>query len=352
MSTAARRDSRTRLVALGGMAGGLVVCWMMLSWLYLSPRRVLLDQIESTQSSILQLQEALDAEEELLNQQHALAARTLAAEPDVATARLRDGLSRVGELAGLTGVTVSHGRPMGISNPLVQARGVSTTLKRRLRTEKDFDAIRASLQGRGTLEQVLGCLAMAQNQAWIHRVEGFELKPAAGGKDNEGRFDLRVDVVTLLAPTMLARGRDGKVIDPEVTLSPAPPESERTWGAIAQKNPFRRPAEGASPGGDAATPEVRVAQATPAAEAPAPQPFAPYEDWRLTGIVEGRRGAEAFFTNTRTGERMTVQKGAPILDAVFVEGSGEVGVFELGGARFEVRNGQTLAARRPLSKVD
>jgi len=342
---------RTRFIAIGAGLVALIVGWLALSWMFLTPRRELLDRIGTTQTSILQLQEELDGQDDLLSEQHTLAARTLASEPDVATARLRDGLSRVGELAGLTGVTVSHGRPTGISNPLIQARGISTTLKRKLRAEKDFDAIRASLSGRGTLEQVLGCLAMAQSQTWIHRVEGFELKPATGGKDNEAKFDLRLDVITLLASNMLARGKDGKLIDPEITLTPARASAEQTWRPIAQKNAFRRPIED-KPEGSGADKPVQIAQQSTTDSTPTPQPFAPYEDWKLTGIVAGGRGAEAFFINSRTGERVTVLRGARILDAVFVDGSGESGIFEIGGDRFEVRNGQSFASRRPLSKVD
>jgi hypothetical protein len=352
MSLVQTQAQKVRLMVIGAGVAVLVVGYVALSAMFLTPRRELADRISTTQASILQLQEELDAQVELLSEQHALAARTLAAEADVATARLRDGLSRVGEMAGLSGVTVSHGRPIGVSNPLLQARGISTTLKRRLRAEKDFDSIRASLSGRGTLEQVLECLAMAQSQTWIHRVEGFELKPAAGAKENETRFDLRIDVITLLAPTMMARGKDGKLIDPEITLMPAPASAEQIWRPIAQKNAFRRPSEEKPDGGGGAKPVQVAQQPSTDSTPPAPQPFAPYEDWKLTGIVEGGRGAEAFFINSRTGERVTVLRGARILDAVFVEGSGESGIFELGGNRFEVRNGQTLASRRPLSKVD
>jgi hypothetical protein len=84
-----------------------------------------------------------------------------------------------------------------------------------------------------------------------------------------------------------------------------------------------------------------------AAPAPAPTPFAPYEDWKLTGLAVGRTGPQALFLNLKTGDRLTVLKGGQVLDAVFVEGEGERVTVEIGGKRFEVSVGSTLAARKP-----
>jgi hypothetical protein len=343
-----------KVKAVSGVAAmvAVAVLWMLVSALFLKPRAALREQIATVRANIIDLQEQVELQDELVSEGQALAARTLAAEPDVAVARLRDGLSRVGETAGMVNIAVTHGRPIGVTNPLTQARGVNSKLKSALRKEKDFEVLRASLVGRGSLDQVLTCLSLAQSQAWIHRVEGFELKPAAGGK-SEGRYDLRVDVVTLLAPAMLARGKDGKRVEPEVTLATARSGLEATWRAIVEKNPFRRPPDQATESAIASSNPVEVVPPSASTQTPPDvQAFAPYEDWRLTGVVVGSRGPEAFFMNVRTQERVTLLKGAKLLDVSFVDGSGERAIVELGGERFGLLNGQALSARHPLDKVD
>jgi hypothetical protein len=52
--------------------------------------------------------------------------------------------------------------------------------------------------------------------------------------------------------------------------------------------------------------------------------------------------------NMKSGESRTLTPGETLLDAKLIEGEGERAVFELGGKRFEVLNGGTLASRRPL----
>jgi hypothetical protein len=53
-------------------------------------------------------------------------------------------------------------------------------------------------------------------------------------------------------------------------------------------------------------------------------------------------------TNVKTGQSKTLYPGESILDARFIEGSGERAVFELGGKRFELFNGRTLAERKEI----
>src|SRR5690606_7913656 len=116
--------------------------------------------------------------------------------------------------------------------------------------------------------------------------------------------------------------------------------------AILDKNVFKEP------------PPVVVAQAAPP-PTPQPQPVVqnvqppppppPYGDWKLTGIVHGRVGLEAFLVNVKTGQRLTLDVGAAVADARFVAGTGERAVFEIGGQKFEIRNGQTLEQRRMLN---
>jgi hypothetical protein len=116
------------------------------------------------------------------------------------------------------------------------------------------------------------------------------------------------------------------------------------WRAVVAKNVFKKP----SPA-DAPRP-VEVARAPAGGEpTPAqPQVFAPYEDWKLTGIMNGRRGTEAFFTNVKTGAKVTVERGGQVLTRSSSMGPARCHRRDR-GKRFVLLNGQTLAARRPQS---
>jgi hypothetical protein len=170
-----------------------------------------------------------------------------------------------------------------------------------------------------------------QAQAWVHRVDGFSLRPV--GKDDQ--FELGVSVLTMLLPDLAA---DDENPAPMGEVSGA---AEEMWKPIASKNVFREPKPVAQPKS-----EVVVAKAGDQAKPLARPPS--YEDWKLTGVVQGRTGAEAFLVNVKSGEKLTLQVGGRVLEAVLTGASGETAVFEIGGKRFEVSNGQVLSARRPL----
>lgn len=323
---------RTRLVFGGaGIAVVAIATWGYRS-AYSGPKGALVTQLAAARENAGRLEEELDGQRDLRRRIDVLAATTLGTKFDILEHRLRTGLSRVAEREGLSGVVVTNGQPQEQSNQaLIGNKKVQPTLRSQLRRSPDFAVVRGSVKGTGTLEQVLRAMGAVQAQAWVHRVESVSIRPS--GKDRE-RFEVFMDVATVFAPGLGGR-------DAEPVLADAPRELEPAWRAVASKNVFRKP-----PAFEAgAAPPVRVAAPGGAALGPV---FAPYEDWKLRGIVVGRRGAEAMFENTRTNVRLTVQKGGLVEDAVFVDGAGERAVIEIGGKRFELSNGQTLAARRPL----
>jgi hypothetical protein len=324
---------RTRLAWLaGGLAGFalLLVAWHVV---YTKPRGDIQAQIDATNLNIAGLNGVLDSEYDLRKRGKAIGGTTLASKQDALEHRFRSGLSRIGEQEGLAGVVVDDVAPTDQLNPLKDVKGVSSSLKSALRRSPDFQLVRGTLKGTGTLEQVLRTVAVVQAQPWVHRVEGFTLKPHG---QNREQLEVRLDVATLFAPELLGNAEPAA---PQVAA--AGPEAEGLWRAVALKNVFRKPAP-------AQARPVEVAQA-PAGGGAAPQVFAPYEDWKLTGIMNGRNGTEAFFTNVKTGAKVTVPRGGQVLDAVLVDGSGEQVVVEIGGKKFVLSNGQTLAARRPQS---
>jgi len=323
------KDPRIVRIAAGvGLLAGCV--WAYWS-LYATPRDALLGDAQALRNSIASIERDLEGESEVRKRQKALGERTLGARQDLVTNRFRIALARLAERAGLGEVIVETGDPKDARNPVVDAKGIASGLKRDLRAAPGFGFMRGRVQGSGTYEQAMAGVAWAQSQPWIHRVEGITIKPL--DRDRK-RFQVSLDVGTIYAPAWSKdEGTDPSLV--EMT-----PETQAAYRVMASRNPFVRPAPTqASP--------VRVASpGNP--DTPPPPTMPPYEDWKLTGVVVGRGGLEAMLHNTRSGERLTVTKGAQVLDAVLVDGSGDQAVFEIRGARFEVRNGETLAARRPL----
>lgn len=324
-----------RIAAVAMVAAG---AWWAFQKVYLGPRRLIEADIRVAQDAVARLKSQLSDERDLARRRAASGAGLLGSELDVVSARFRDGLTRVGSTAGLDKVIVEHGKPVEVMSPVLDAKGVSVDLKRALRRQPDFQVLRGSIRGTGTLEQAVAAIGMLQDQPWVHRIDAFSLRPI--GKERD-QFDLRVDVATIYAPTLAQKSEQGA---PQLT--PASTEHESTWRTIASRNLFRAP--GGAPG-ESPTPVIIAAAPEGGREAsgPTPRAFAPYEDWRLTGVASGRGGLSALFVNLRTGDRLTVLKGGQVLDAVLIDGSGEQAVVEIAGERFDVSVGSTLAARKP-----
>lgn len=347
-----------KVLLVGGVA---VFGWYGFSTVYWKPREQLLSRIEDSRRSAETLEDQLSSQFKIVDRMKEAGSRTLGSKFDEVSARFRDGLSRIGESEGLSGVTVDHGEPVAVKNPLIAMRGstVTSNLKVALRGEADFSVVRGSLKGTGTLDSALKVLAVVQSQPWIHRVESVTIRPLAdrnaakpadaspAGEEKPlgnlgGRVEIRIEAATLFAPSFAK----GSVAD--VSIAQANPESQALRNFIVARRSLAR-AIAPTPKAPQ-VPEVVVAAAPASAQqVPAPQPFAPYEDWKLTGVVTGRQGVEAWFVNVKSGQRLTVVKGAAVLDAVFTDGNDSTAFVEISGKRFEIVIGETLAARRMVA---
>jgi hypothetical protein len=306
---------------------------------YRAPLAAVRRDTQSVQASIGTLRAGLRAREEVRTRMNRAGRDLLASKLDLLSARFRDGLARVGEQSGLGSVVVEHGQPQDVDSPVLDAKGISTDLKRELRRVPDFQVVRGTVRGTGTLEQALRALGTLQVQPWVHRIEGFTLRPT--GKSRE-RFELKVDVATIYSPALAGLAGNGGPM-PELVAPSA--RDEESWRAIARGRMFGVPVLAGGPG---EAPPVTIAAAAPdEAPPPHPTPFAPYEDWKLTGLAVGRTGPQALFLNLKTGDRLTVLKGGQVLDAIFVDGEGEQATVEIGGKKFGVSVGATLASRKP-----
>ncbi len=320
------------LVVLGG--------W---SWrtMYQTPMAEARKRLASAELGVSDLREKLREGKTVRRELTDAVQRTLGKVPDTVSHRYVAGLRTIAERVGLAKVVVTHRDAEKVMSPLTRTTGVKPEdMRKRLRATPDFLLLRGAVSGEGTLEQVTRAIAEVDAQKWC-QIESMSLRPVGKGGM---RFALDLGVAAPLLPDLLEK--EG----PEPELVKERPEASWAMQAIVARNPFR------------AEPKVAAAQPTevvqPAAEQPAsaenppppllPPPPPPYAEWKVTGLVVGSRtGVQVMMSNTRTNATVTVLRGAKVEDAVLVDGGGETAVFEIGGARYQVRVNQTLAERVP-----
>lgn len=312
-------------VAIGG--------WLSYRAVYASPRDELNGQLETTRAAVRSLEERLADRESIARRLKEFGSSTLGKKEDQVVDRFRNGLSRIAETSGLSDIQINSGSPKTLANPVSGLSKLQSVLRRSLKKTPDFAAINGTLEAVGSWPQVLRAVALLQSQPWIHRVEGFTIESV--GKDRE-RFKFRVEVATAFAPDLVGT----KDADP--VQASIPVEVDQMMRTIASRNPFKGPAPAA------AVVAVNTNPIPPPQPVPAPPPLPLYNDWRLTSVVSGRNGVEAWLVNMKTNEGQTLRTGGKLLDVEFVEGQGERAVFLIGGEKFELYNGETFASRRPV----
>jgi hypothetical protein len=273
-----------------------------------------------------------------------LAETMLGTDEETVTAAARTSLNEIVAHYGLTNMSVTTARPMGVKNPAAEARVTEFVDKKQknLRSRPDFMAISATLNGTGTLEQVTRTMATLEVQPWVHRIDAFNFKPL--GKERE-QIELNVILTTVYVTDTDLRKRE-VMAEGERMWRPVEEAEFSLWRPLVAKNVFREPPP--------PPPAVPVAPASLAAAVAAPeQPppvRVPYEEWRVSGITRGVDGAQLMLVNEKTKEWKTLNAGGMVLDAKFVDGSGEVARIAIGEAQFEVKTGQRLSERRLVAK--
>lgn len=314
------------LLALIVVAVLATTTWYGYRVMFGNERDSLLKATREFQSATASYEKDLQRQKAVRDRLNSIAQTTLGKQFDRVDHRLRTGLSRVGQDAGLSDVVVSSSPPKDERNPAAAARDMERSMQDRIKKVPNFSVVSAQVKGVGALPQVLQALAMYDCQPWIHRVSALSIRPV--GRERE-KFELKLDVATIWMP-------DLSVDDPNDPAIVAPGESGvAAIAAITEKNVFRTPPAPAP----APAREVAARPAQPASPAPA------WGDWKLTGVVSGRRGLEALLVNTRDGERKVLSPGVSVLGATLVSGAGEEATFELEGAMWTVRTGATLADR-------
>ena len=316
-----------KIVAIAVGAFGLcAVSYAAYERLYAGERRELSAQIQAERETIDSRRGQINERVEIARRRKALVETTLGGDLETVDSEFRRMLNDIALESGLAerAVEVSTRSPRGTRSPA--SRLVSTGFSRLLDSEADFFVVPGSLEGVGTLDEVLRALASVAHQPWVHRVDTFSIKP----RRENALFDLRVGVATGFIAGEKPREAPG--------ITPLPSGSQARWASIVQKDVFHEPAPEAPP----------VKPAEPVHEAPKDPPPPPYRDWRQVGVWDGASGVWVVMTNLKTGENKVLYPGESILDVKFLEGGGERAVFELNGRRFELFNGSTLAQRRAI----
>lgn len=320
------------VVVVGGVAAQMFV---------FSPLKTVDQEIESARSAVSGLERQLADSERVAKSLRERGATTLGATVDEASHQFRTRLSGLAEASRMSRIVVDQKSGASTLNPLAGARGVPQSLmsvRSKLRKEADFTLLRGTLKAQGTLEHALELMAAVQSQAWVHRVEGFSLRPV--GKER-AQVELTLEVSAMFVPDLVAKGFEQPAIDPVVA------GREAFAQRVAMRDPFRYAAKPES------APVVAVAPPAPPPTEPGPAPVPPpaYHEWRIAGVMLGSGGGEAIVVNTRTGESRTVLVGEMVLDAKLVECQSDAAVFEIERARFVVASGATLADRRAMESV-
>lgn len=332
-----KRQGLIRYGLIGAGALALIgIAWYGYAEFYAKPTAALREAMKRSKDQIANYERELNEEFEVRKLLREFGHSTLGASAEIGVHRFRTMLTRVAEAGGLGNVVVDQGPPRRELNPAISR--FPARQRETLRRQTDFEIVRGSVKGQGTLGQALGTLALLQSQPWVQRIEGFVMRPVARER---GKVEFRVDVASILAPDL--RPKD----DPELAIAGVGSEREEAARRIAARNVFVEPAPEAPP--------TRVAKADPPKPAPpqpdplpAPPPPPPWDDWRVTGIVTSSRGVEVTLINQRTQERRIMLPGETLLSATLVNAAGERAVFRIEQDHVEVMVGQTLGARRPV----
>lgn len=322
-------------VALGGL-------YFTYEVMYARPMAAARTKLIAAQGAVDELNDKLRDERGIRKEIKEAAKKTLGFKQDQVEHRFSAGLRRLAERNGMTRVVVTQKEFEKAPNPLTRSVGMRPdSVKKALVKTPDFWILKGSVRGTGSFDQVLKAMAEIDAQPWV-RIESFQLRPLSKEAD---QFSLDLEVAAPWVRDWLSE----ELADPE--LLEERPQVGWARRAIVARNAFRD-----APVVVAATPPIVVKPVDAPANngggtapaAPLPPPPPPYNEWLLTGVVIGRTtGVQAFLSNTRTSQTMTVLKGARVEDAILVDGAGESATFEIGGQRFTVRINQTLADRKP-----
>jgi len=335
-------STMTGRIVIGAVLAGLLGVSAYEYSEYESSRKQIDADIQRYTDGIDGCEKEMKARAEIVRELRAFGATTLGSDEEKVSATLRKSLNEMIAHFGLLESSVTSVKPTGVKNPAAAAKVKEFTRSdmKSVVAAPDFFAVSATLSAKGTLEQAMRVLATIQVQPWVHRVDGFTLKPA--GKERD-RVELTVTLTSLYMTD--AAMRQNKE---DTGWRPVREAEFASWMPIVVKNAFREPRAPIAVA-KADPPQAALPPTAPPPPTSPPTPPPPYDEWRVTGLTTGRDGPQLMLVNEKTKEWRTIGAGTTILDAQFVGGAGETAELLIANERFTVRSGQRLSdrAKRP-----
>ena len=193
--------------------------------------------------------------------------------------------------------------------------------QRAFREEPDFVEVRASVAMTGPFDSIISFVYALDAAPWLKRIESLRLDPET--RTNSVKLSLRLS--TIFVP------QKGK-FDEGLPASPRWPRER--YALLGKQNPFA----------------LSIPEVAPPAVPSVPTPglrIDPLAQWRLTGVVIGPDGEEAFLINTLQKATLEVRPGDAFDGITFAHAEGEIATFNTEGGSFRVLVGSTLSEPLP-----
>jgi len=256
--------------------------------------------------------------------------RTLGSTAEACDAQLRSRLNRLGEEIGLRDFRVVTGTSSARGTPAKSEFGRAGA-DRALRDEMDFVEVSATVNGDGSLEQAMRLLHRIEIEPWLKRVDSVRFEQLGDGE----RLKIALKLTTLFLPGR-ERQADLRVADADLA-------GFDRYRPLLAAHPFRVP----PPVGPVPPSPPPTAIATDEPPTAALVPGFPYDQWQLTGLIDGPAGMEAWLRHRADGSAAVLQPGQSMGGVTFLGFTADLAEFAAGGDRFRVQIGEPLSMRRP-----
>ena len=237
---------------------------------------------------------------------------TLGGDQETVDNAFRNRITSLMDECGLGPRTFSINRIMAYETP-AKKEFKRTNTQRKYRDEKDFVQISGSLRGVGTFKQVIRFIHRLDAEPWLKRLEVIRIQPEGGGR----RVSLSMRLSTVFMPAVEPAG---------TFIEPNPSWPFERYSNLVASNPFLTPKKAEKP----ARPVV------------APPPVDPRSQWKLTSIIDGPDGVEAWFSNIATQETAILEPGESLAGCVFNGADLDIARFAANTETFRILIGFTL----------
>lgn len=307
----------------GGIACiGLVtfIGWGMGAGVFGDERARIQRQTETYVNFLYTVRDNREARPELDQRISEILDRSLGADRETVDSVLREKLARLAAASGLRSPSVTT-LPVVVRDSPAKSTFRRSGAHRPFREEPDFVELRAGIGAVGRLESVVAFLHALDAAPWLKRITSVRIDPEGDGR----RLRLTLRLTTLYVP---GQG-PGEAAE---EMEPMPRHAFDRYAALIESNPFALPKK------------VEPRDSPPAPVAPVARN--PRSEWRLTAIVEGPDGVEAWLVNLVDQRAIEIRVGDALAGMALHAAEVDVATFAEGEETLRVMVGSTLD--RPL----